>query len=139
MPSGNSVAAYMLLRLYYITQNKQYLEITKKIIESQATSAAENPFAFGYLLNVLYMYYQKPTEITIINGKNSELISSLQKKFLPESIIVLVTNQNNLDILSKYAFFSGKEFQDDKTNVFVCKNFSCSLPLSDLSEIEKEL
>jgi len=22
---------------------------------------------------------------------------------------------------------------------FVCKNFSCSLPLSDLSEIEKEL
>jgi len=139
MPSGNSVAAYMLLRLYHITQNKQYLEITKKIIESQATSAAENPFAFGYLLNVLYLYHQVPTEITIINDKNSKLISSLRKKFLPESIMVLVTNQNNLDILSKYAFFSGKEFQDDKTNVFVCKNFSCSLPLSDLSEIEKNL
>jgi hypothetical protein len=139
MPSGNSVAAYMLLRLYHITQNKQYLEITKKIIESQATSAAENPFAFGYLLNVLYLYHQVPTEITIINDKNSELISSLQKKFLPESIMVLVTNQNNLDALSRYAFFSGKEFRDDKTNVFICKNFSCSLPLSDLSEIEKEL
>ena len=139
MPAGNSVAAYMLLRLYHITQNKQYLEITKKIIESQAISAAENPFAFGYLLNVLYLYHQVHTEITIINGKNSELISSLRKKFLPESIIVLVTNQNNLNILSKHAFFSGKEFQDDKTNVFICKNFSCSLPLSDLSEIEKEL
>ena len=58
---------------------------------------------------------------------------------MPESIMVLVTNQSNLNELSKYAFFSGKEFQDDKTNVFVCKNFSCSLPLSDLSEIEKEL
>jgi len=45
MPSGNSVAAYMLLRLYHITQNNQYLEITKKIIESQAISAAENPYA----------------------------------------------------------------------------------------------
>jgi len=32
MPSGNSVAAYMLLRLYHITQNKQYLEITKKLL-----------------------------------------------------------------------------------------------------------
>jgi len=63
----------------------------------------------------------------------------LRKKFLPESIMVLVANKNNLDALSKYAFFSGKEFQDDKTCVFVCKNFSCSLPLSDLSEIEKEL
>jgi len=139
MPSGNSVAAYVLLKLYHITQNKQFLEITKKIIESQAISAAENPFAFGYLLNALYLYYQKPTEITIINDKNSELISSLRKKFLPESIMVLVENQNNLEVLSKHSFFSGKEFQNDKTTVFVCKNFSCSLPLSDLSEIEKEL
>ena len=139
MPSGNSVAAYVLLKLYHITQNKQFLEIAKKIIESQAISAAENPFAFGYLLNALYLYYQKPTEITIINGKDSELVSSLRKKFLPESIMVLIESQSNLEALSKHPFFSGKEFQNDKTTVFVCKNFSCSLPLSDLSEIEKEL
>jgi len=139
MPSGNSVAAYVLLKLYHITQNKQFLEIAKKIIESQAISAAENPFAFGYLLNALYLYYQKPTEITIINGKNSELVSSLRKNFLPESIMVLVENQTNLEALSKHPFFSGKEFQNEKTTVFVCKNFRCSLPLSDLSEIEKEL
>ena len=139
MPSGNSVAAHVLLRLHYITQDKQFLEIAKRIIEAQATAAAENPFAFGYLLNVLYLYYQKPTEITIINDKNSELISSLRKKFLPESIMITVSNNDNLNLLSKHVFFSGKEFQDDKTIVFVCKNFSCSLPLSDLSEIEKEL
>ena len=139
MPSGNSVAAYVLLKLYHITQNKQFLEIAKKIIESQAISAAENPFAFGYLLNALYLYYQKPTEITIINDNNFELVSHLRKKFLPESIMVLVENQSNLEALSKHPFFSGKEFQNDKTTVFVCKNFSCSLPLSDLSEIEKEL
>jgi len=139
MPSGNSVAAHVLLRLHHITQNKQFLEITKKIIESQATSAAENPFAFGYLLNVLYLYYQKHTEITIINDKNFELVSSLRKKFLPESIMVLVKNEKDLAALSIYAFFSGKDFHQNKTNVFVCKNFSCSLPLSNLSEIEKEL
>ena len=139
MPSGNSVAAHVLLRLHHIMQNKQFLEITTKIIEAHATAAAENPFAFGYLLNVLYLYNQKPTEITIINDKNSELISALQKKFLPESIMIIIRDSDNLNSLSKYTFFSGKEFQDDKTSVFVCKNFSCSLPLSDLSEIEKEL
>ena len=139
MPSGNSVAAYVLLRLHYITQNKQFLEITKKIIESEAVAAAGNPFAFGYLLNVLYLYYQKPTEITIINDENFDLVSTLRKKFLPESIMVLVKNEKYLAALSKYPFFSGKEFQQNKTNIFVCKNFSCSLPLSNLSDIEKEL
>jgi len=139
MPSGNSVAAHVLLILYHITQNKEFLEIAKKIIESQAISAAENPFAFGYLLNVFYLYYQKPTEITIINDKNFELVSTLRKKFLPESIMVLVKNEKDLTSLSEHSFFSGKEFQQNKTNIFVCKNFSCSLPLSDLSEIEKEL
>ena len=89
--------------------------------------------------NFVLLYHQNPTEITIINDKDSELISSLYKKFLPESIMVTVRNKNNLESLSKHAFFSGKEFQDDKTNVFVCKNFSCSSPLSDFSEIEKEL
>ena len=59
------------------------------------------------------------------------------KKYLKQ--VIIVTNQNNLNTLSEYPFFSGKEFQDNETNVFVCKNFSCSLPLSDLSEIEKEL
>jgi uncharacterized protein YyaL (SSP411 family) len=88
---------------------------------------------------VLYLYYQNPTEITILNNKDYELISLLRKKFLPESIMVLVENKKNLTALSKHPFFSGKEFQSDKTRVFVCKNFTCSLPLSSLSEIEKEL
>ena len=139
MPSGNSVAVHVLLKLYHFTQNKQFFEITKKIIESHAVSAAQNPFAFGYLLNVLYLYYQKPTEITIINDENFDLVSTLRKKFLPESIMVLVKNEKHLAALSKYPFFSGKEFQQNKTNIFVCKNFSCSLPLSNLSDIEKEL
>ena len=55
MPSGNSVASNVLLRLYHILQDKKFLEISTKILENQGPLAAENPFAFGYLLNVLYL------------------------------------------------------------------------------------
>ena len=139
MPSGNSVAANASLRLFHITQEEQFHKITEKILENQATLAAENPFAFGFLLNVLHLAIEKPIEITILNTKNNVLIHTLNKKFIPESIMVQIDTKDKLDALSKLSFFKGKEFPESETNVFVCKNFSCSLPLISLSDIEENL
>jgi uncharacterized protein len=139
MPSGNSVGASSFLRLYHLTQEKKFLDISKKIMESQATLAAENPFGFGQLLNAIYMYLQKPLEITVLNSKNSEIYKSLTNRFLPESILITIKNKNQIENLSKFPFFKGKEFHEEKTTVFVCKDFTCSLPLESISEIEKHL
>ena len=139
LPSGNSVAAGALLRLYHLTQEKKFFDISLKILESQANLAAQNPFGFGHLLNIVYMYLQKPIEITILNSKNTELCNSLLRKFLPESILVLINDENQIKKLSEYPFFKGKEFNDKKTTVYVCKDFTCSLPLESISEIEKHL
>ena len=138
VPSGNSVASNALLKLHNLTQNEKFLEISKKILESNGTSAAENPFAFGYLLNVMNLYLNSPTEITIVNTENSEIVNSLYKKFLPEGFIISIKSEKILQSLSKYPFFEGKEFSN-KTQVTVCKNFSCSLPMTELSEVEKNL
>ncbi len=138
LPSGNSVASYLLLRLYHLTQEKKFLEVATKIMESQATLAAENPFGFGYLLNVIYLFLQKPLEITVLNPTNNEINKFLTMKFLPESILVTIKDKNQLENLSKFPFFSGKNYED-KTTVFVCKDFTCSLPLRTLPEIESHL
>jgi uncharacterized protein YyaL (SSP411 family) len=139
MPSGNSVAANSLLRLYHLTQEKKFLDVSTKTMESFSIMAAENPFGFGYLLNTIYLYLQSPTEITVLNTKNKNILNLLTKRFLPEGILVTVSNYEQLKNLAKYSFFAGKEFNPEKTTVFVCKNFSCSLPLESESEIEKLL
>ena len=139
MPSGNSVAANSLLRLYHLTQEKKLLDISTKTMESFSIMAAENPFGFGYLLNTMYLYLQNPTEITILNTKNKTILNLLTKRFLPEGILVTLSNYEQLKNLAKYPFFAGKKFDSEKTIVFVCKNFSCSLPLESESEIEKLL
>ena len=139
LPSGNSIAASSLLRLYHLIQQKNFLEISTKIMESNALMAAENPFGFGQLLNTIYMYLQKPTEITLLNTKNQEICNLLSKRFLPESILVSIRDKNQLESLSKYPFFAGKQFDESKSTVFVCKDFTCSLPLETISEIEKVL
>ncbi|MEC4848679.1 MAG: thioredoxin domain-containing protein [Nitrosarchaeum sp.] len=138
LPSGNSVSCFVMLRLYHLTQEEKFLKIATQIMESQAQIAAENPFGFGYLLNTIYTYLQRPTEITIINSENSEICNFLYSKFLPESIMVSINNESQLENLSKFPFFAGKSY-NDKTSVFVCKNFTCSLPLETIGEINSNL
>lgn len=138
LPSGNSVSAFVMLRLYHLSQEQTFLEITTKIMESQAQMAAENPFGFGYLLNTISMYIQKPLEITLINTENSEICDSLLLDYIPNSMIITIHNTSQLQNLSEYPFFAGKSFED-KTTVFVCKDFACSLPLHTLDEVNSNL
>jgi len=138
LPSGNSVSCFVMLRLYHLTREEKFLKISTQIMESQAQIAAENPFGFGYLLNTIYTFMQKPTEITIINSENSEICKSLFSKFMPESILVRIKNKTQLENLAMFPFFAGKTFTD-KTSVFVCKDFTCSLPLETISEIDSHL
>ena len=138
LPSGNSVSAFAMLRLYHLSQEKIFLEITTKIMESQAQIAAENPFGFGYLLNTISMYIQKPVEITLINTENSEIRKLLHLDYLPNSILITIQNSAQLESLLEYPFFAGKSFED-KTSVFICKDFTCSLPLHTLEEINSNL
>ncbi len=138
LPSGNSVSAFVMLRLYHMSQESRFLEIATKIMESQAQMAAENPFGFGHLLNTISIYLQKPVEITVINPENSSLCRSLLTNYSPNSFLVTIQSSNQLEKLAEYPFFAGKLFED-KTTVFVCKDFSCSLPLRTMDEINSHL
>lgn len=138
LPSGNSVSCFVMLRLFHLTREEKFLKIATQIMESQAQIAAENPFGFGYLLNAIYAYLQKPTEITIINSENSEICKFLFSKFLPESILVIINNKTQLKNLARFPFFTGKVFGDE-TSVFVCRDFTCSLPLNSITEIDSHL
>lgn len=159
IPSGNSMAASTLLRLYHITRNSNYLLKAEQIMSAGAKAAAENPFGFGQLLNAIYLYIRKPIEITIIGTnmkkpKDLEQMSDwLGRQFIPNSIIALVKDRSQLDGLNKYPFFDGKKVENNiltkeisadngplnSEHAFVCKNFSCSLPIHSLEQLQKYL
>src|ERR671914_251023 len=96
IPSGNSMAASNLLRLYHYTQNNSYLDRAVRIMKAGSRSAAENPFGFGQMLNSIYLYVKKPVEIAVFssddnsNTNNSSLVAWLNRQFLPGSIIAIV-------------------------------------------------
>ncbi|MGH9909598.1 MAG: thioredoxin domain-containing protein, partial [Nitrososphaerales archaeon] len=134
IPSGNSIAALVLLRLYHYTQNQDYFSKAEKVLSTNATMAAENPFAFGQLLNAVYMYVRKPVEVTLIanDSKANDAITWINKQYLPEGIFAIV-DAAKISQLQDMAFFKGKEAVKEKPfTAYVCKNFTCSLPLHSI-------
>ena len=145
MPSGNSMAASNLLRLYHYSQKNVYLDNAVRIMKAGSRSAAENPFGFGQMLNSIYLYVKRPVEVTVIFTDNSDgtidnssLAVWLNKQYLPNGILGTV-HINELEKLQNYPFFKGRQPQDARETAYVCKNFSCSLPIHAVEVLEREL
>ena len=137
IPSGNSAAACNLLRLYHYTQNGDYLDRATRIMKSGARPAAENPFGFGHLLMAIYLYVKKPVEVTVVSkNKGSGLAQWLNSQFVPDGINAVV-DKREMDKLQKYAYFKGRAAEEE--TAFVCRNFTCSLPIKSEKELERQL
>ena len=138
IPSGNSAAALVLLKLHFYTQIGKYSEHANKIMRAGARAAAENPFGFGQLLICIYLYIKKPLEITIIKKTASSPMGRwLHSTFLPDAITAVALQQDTA-LLQNYSYFKGRADVIVET-AFVCRNFACSLPIETLSSLQNEI
>jgi len=147
IPSGNSVAALNLLRLYHFSQRNEFLKKSEDIFKSVSSIARDNPFGFGHLLISLYTYVKKPIEFTVVKGREPnedtfyKMLTLLNKAYIPNGIFAFVTSGADLDQLDLLPFFKGKltptnAQADRSTRAYVCKNFVCSPPMHTFPELE---
>ncbi|HKU50741.1 MAG TPA: D-glucuronyl C5-epimerase family protein, partial [Nitrososphaera sp.] len=139
IPSGNSVAASDLIRLYQYTQNAGYLSKAESIMKAGARAAAENPFGFGQLLSAIYQYVKKPVEVTVILGGSRDALARwLDLQFLPDGVNAIV-RRSEMAKLEKYPYFRGRSAEGETAVAYVCRNFTCSLPMTSTAELERQL
>ena len=153
IPSGNSMAVYALLRLHFLTQNLDYLDKAESIIKSCYKAALGNPFGFGQLLISIYLYFKKPIEIIIVQNKNNnhnkrEIKSWIMKQYIPNSLILSFEHSSDelQQLMSSNIFtlLKGKKIDiadGDKFKecVYICRDFTCSLPMYSLSDLKNYL
>lgn len=138
IPSGSSVAVMTLIRLYHLTGERDFMEAAQQAIHLSVSKAAENPFAYGYLLNAVYLYMKGTSEVTIMDPGSGAISGALRNEFIPESIIVHIRNKGQAEALQKYPFFAGKTFQTTE-EAYVCKDATCSPPLTEASQVASRL
>lgn len=145
LPSGNSVAAMNLLRLYAFTAKKEYILRAEKLFVAFAGDGGTHAAAFSELFRALTWHLNKAREIIIVTpeGKRREaepFLKKLRETWLPNRILVVAGEGEHLAANRKLIpALAGKKALDNKVTAYVCENGTCSLPAVTPNDFFKEL
>ncbi|WP_270182265.1 thioredoxin domain-containing protein [Alkalihalobacillus sp. CinArs1] len=140
LPSGNSVAALQLLRLSKLTGETKYEEWGNKMFTAFAGDVSSYPSGHAYFLMSKLLTVSSPKEAVVIGDKEDEKTRKVQtffqREFLPE-LTVLVTDDPSK--LREAATFASEFEKQRETVVYLCENFTCSMPTSEIDHIINKL
>lgn len=141
VPSGNAMATHLLLRLHYRTGNEIYLQRAEQVLHAYYEAMASQPFGFAHLLCALDFYLQKPSEIVVIGTKDGAdtraLLDEVHSLYLPNSTLQFAAPGDPLEKISP--LLTGKNQLNGKATAYVCRNFTCSAPVTSATELRKLL
>ncbi|GAB6281893.1 MAG: thioredoxin domain-containing protein [Ignavibacterium sp.] len=140
IPSGNSITMLNLLKLFHYTENFDLQDKALSIAKAFYNQYANMPMFYPQLLNAIYFYLHSPSEIIIIgepnNNDTKEMLTTLQKNFIPNKILIYKNPFDNNEKLNEIIpFIKDYKMIDEKATAYVCKNFSCQLPTTDLNKL----
>nr|MBA3321182.1 thioredoxin domain-containing protein [Pyrinomonadaceae bacterium] len=137
-PSGNSVAAELLLRLSILTGDLALQRQAVNIFRLNRDAIARYPSAFGLLLSALDFYLSTPKEIVIVGSPGAEdtraLAREVWKEYLPNKVIAQTAEEDErqaavLPLLKDRPTVAGK------ATAYVCENYTCRQPVNDPQEL----
>jgi uncharacterized protein YyaL (SSP411 family) len=143
-PSGNSVAMLNLLRLARITGDSDLEEKAHEIGRTFSGQILQSPTAHTLLLSALNFSLGPTHEVVIVGNmedkETKEMLKELRKRFIPNKVVILKQPGQSLsgfDALSK--FLEPYVEVDGKTTAYVCANFSCKQPTTEIATMLKQL
>ncbi len=138
VPSGNSVAVSVLLRLYYATEKQDYLTKAEMLLRLFYDALEQNPFGFSNMLCGLDFYLRRPQEIVLLGdptaSETTALLHNIHASFIPNKTL-LCFDPAQPPQRGVPGLLAGKTRIDDKLTAYVCHNFVCSLPVTSWEEL----
>ncbi|MFL0269883.1 thioredoxin domain-containing protein [Candidatus Clostridium radicumherbarum] len=133
LPSGNSAAAYNLIRLARITGDSTLEEEAQKVFDTFAGTISNNPSNYSLALIACIFNFKDTKEIVIAGDKKDpdtqKYMEIINEKYLPLSTLIL--NNKNENTLEKFKSLNDKQMLGNKSTVYICQNFTCGIPIND--------
>jgi uncharacterized protein YyaL (SSP411 family) len=143
LPSGNSVAAYNLMRLSRITADIELEKKAEKIGMLFSSEVKRTPSAYSMLLNSID-YGVGPSHEIVISGEEkssetAEMLEVLNSRFMPNKVVIFRSDEEAVEVARIAPYTEYQKAQDGKTTAYVCLGFACNLPTSDSDEMIKQI
>jgi uncharacterized protein YyaL (SSP411 family) len=138
LPSGSSVAYYILQVLSAITGSNKYHGYIEQLERTMADPIIKNPTAYAFFAGSYLRNYDTPASVTITgdpgHASTRAMVCSLQDRFLPYAIIHLQpVNENDLSCPGVHIIQQGHALAR------VCTNTACHEPTTDTASILEQL
>ena len=141
-PSSNSIAALNLLRLAQLREGEEYRERGEKTIKAFAGILGHAPTAVPQMLVALDYSLGKPRQIVIAGEKDTadtrELLGEVRAHYLPGATLILADQAEGQKYLGeKLEAIRAMKKIDGKAAAYVCENFTCKAPVTDVGALRK--
>jgi len=128
VPSGNSMLAYVLLRLGRIYGDDELERRAVGVLRLLGESLGRGPTEFAWSLNALDLYLSTPREIAVVGPADSEVARAALERYDPNAVVAFGPAEG-------VPLLEGKDYVDAKPAVYVCERFACRAPVTEASEL----
>jgi uncharacterized protein YyaL (SSP411 family) len=122
-PSGNSMLAYVLLRLARLYGDDELERRAVSVFRLVAPIVPRAPTAFGWALCGLELHFSPPREIAVIGSPDDEVARRLLADWDPGAVVAFGPSED-------VPLLAGKGPVDGKPAVYVCERFACQAPVT---------
>ncbi len=135
IPSGNSMAAELLLRLAKLTGNDDYRSEAARVFQIMAAAMAQQPTGFGRMLTALDDLLSPSQEVAVVgsltDARTQRLLEEVRRHYLPHTVLALKEpeDENPLPLME------GRTLVDGQPAAYVCENYACRLPVTSVEAL----
>jgi uncharacterized protein YyaL (SSP411 family) len=127
-PSGNSMLAYVLLRLARLWGDPELERQAVGVFRFVARLLPQAPSAFGHTLNALDLHFSQPRELAVLGGPDTAVARAALAAFDPNAVVAFGPSED-------VPLLRGKNLVDGRPAVYVCENFACQAPITQPADL----
>jgi uncharacterized protein YyaL (SSP411 family) len=142
VPSGNAMAARVLLRLAGWTGEGRYRSAAERALRTVVPFVGRYPTAFAHWLSAMDLALSPIAEVAIVGAADDSataaLLAAAQRDYRPNQVVAQTSDAARADA-SAIPLLHDRVTVDDRPTAYVCRGFACQLPVGDPTRLAEQL